>query len=147
LCRQNAIGAVRLQAAVFGELLPWPVLESRQESVAMDKQNQSGWTEGKQQSAEQGAVKQQGSQHERSRAGSGDARAPDRRIGEVAYADNTAAAGKQPKPAGKAAQKSQPEGPAAYAPHDAGEKIGKKQKADTPPEGDSQGGVGSKGGM
>lgn len=116
----------------------------------MDKQNRSGWTEGKQQSAEQPPLKQQGSQHELSRAGSGDARTPDRRIGEVAYADNTGGkqqpAGQQ-KPASKAALKSEIEGPAAYAPHDASEKIGKKQKADTPPDGDGQGGVGSQGGM
>lgn len=114
----------------------------------MDKQQQSGWTEGnKQQRAEQGAAKQQGSEHEVSPAGSGDERTPDRRIGEVAYADNTGTAGKQPKPAGKAAQKSELEGPAAYAPHDASEKIAKTPKADTPPDSDSQGGMGSQGGM
>jgi hypothetical protein len=45
----------------------------------------------------------------------GDARTPDRRIGEVAYADNT---GKKSAKPDKAAQKSALEGPAAYAPHE-----------------------------
>ena len=49
-------------------------------------------------------------------------------------------------------QQSQMEGPAAYAPHDEGEKKGQKptdatkQKPDTPPDADSLGG-GSQGGM
>jgi hypothetical protein len=49
-------------------------------------------------------------------------------------------------------QRSQMEGPAAYAPHDEGEKKGQKptdamkQKPDTPPDADSLGG-GSQGGM
>jgi hypothetical protein len=44
----------------------------------------------------------------------GDARTPDKRIGEVAYADNS---DKKPAKPNKADQKSAIEGPAAYAPH------------------------------
>jgi hypothetical protein len=67
---------------------------------------------------------QQQSKKEISPASPGDNRTPDRRIGEVAYADN--AAKKQPKPPSKAAQKSELEGPSAYAPHGGGEKPGKR---------------------
>ena len=48
--------------------------------------------------------------------------------------------------ANKAAQQSQMEGPAAYAPHDEGEKKGQKptdatkQKPETPPDADTLGG-------
>jgi hypothetical protein len=70
-------------------------------------------------------------QREVSPAGSGDERTPDKRIGEVAYADKSVKTDGNPKtapdtaskPAAKAAQKSSLEGPAAYAPHDDGEKI------------------------
>jgi hypothetical protein len=45
----------------------------------------------------------------------GDARTPDKRIGEVAYADNSK---DTKKPPSKAAVESSLEGPAAYAPHE-----------------------------
>jgi hypothetical protein len=46
---------------------------------------------------------------------SGDARTPDKRIGQVAYADTSK---DTKKPPNKAAIKSNLEGPAAYAPHE-----------------------------
>jgi hypothetical protein len=57
--------------------------------------------------------------------------------------------GEQPHVKQQGGQRSNLEGPAAYAPHDAGEKITKKKKQepDTPPDGDTQGGIGSQGGM
>jgi len=88
---------------------------------------------------------QERSKKEVSSARPGDERTPDRRIGEVAYADNLGK--KTPKEPSEAARQSELEGPAAYAPHDEGEKIGKRQKSDTPPDGGTQGGVGSQGGM
>lgn len=48
-------------------------------------------------------------------ANSGDARTPDKRIGQVAYADTSK---DTKKPPSKAAEKSSLEGPAAYAPHE-----------------------------
>ncbi len=100
----------------------------------MDNKQQTGWTEGQQQKTEQPPVKQQRGQHELSPAGSGDARTPDKRIGQVVYADHPAAEqelergeSRQSSGASKRDQKSALEGPAAYAPHDEGEKLAKKK--------------------
>ena len=54
-------------------------------------------------------------QKQQSAANNGDARTPDKRIGEVAYADTSKDTKKPPT---KAAVKSSLEGPAAYAPHE-----------------------------
>ena len=59
---------------------------------------------------------------DKKRSPAGDDRTPDRRIGQVAYADNTDK--KSETPASKGQQKSNLEGPAAYAPH---EKTPEKQ--------------------
>lgn len=54
-------------------------------------------------------------QKQQSKTNNGDARTPDKRIGEVAYADASKDTKKSPS---KAAVKSSLEGPAAYAPHE-----------------------------
>jgi hypothetical protein len=55
-------------------------------------------------------------QKQASSSSNGDARTPDKRIGEVAYADTSKDA--KIKPPSKEAQKSSLEGPAAYAPRE-----------------------------
>jgi hypothetical protein len=57
----------------------------------------------------------------------GDARTPDKPIGEVAYAERDGKQQETSKQPPKDAERSSLEGPAAYAPHDPDEKIKKRE--------------------
>ena len=94
----------------------------------------------KQQRAEAPQTKQQGGQHVDENQQQGDQRTPDKTIGEIKYArgqDNItqakAGAGSANQKTVVKPEKSQMEGPAAYAPHDEGEKKGM-----TPPDATKQ---------
>jgi hypothetical protein len=94
----------------------------------------------KQQRAEAPQTKQQGGQHVDENQQQGDQRTPDKTIGQIKYAGGQdsitkgkGGVGSANQKAGVRSEKSQMEGPAAYAPHDEGEKKGM-----TPPDATKQ---------